>query len=257
MMRILGIIQARINSTRLPAKVMLPILNKPILWHIHHRLKKCDVDEICIATSTNPSDDQIEKFAVKENIQCFRGSEELVLDRLIGAAEKFNSDAIVRITGDCPLFDPNVINEMISIYKSQKKIDFVSNTVSRTFPDGLDVEIMSVDFLHRLSEKLQDPFLREWFPMYMVENCNQFSYVSHKNKDDLSHLRWTVDYVEDFQFVRSVYEELYPKLDVFNMQDVLDLIKNKPEISKINQKYSANTSSGIYHKLKDDKSAEL
>jgi len=250
--KILGIIQARMSSTRLPAKVMLPILNQPILWHINHRLKQSHVDDICIATSTNPNDDEIVQFAVKENIQYFRGSETLVLDRLIGAAEKFNADAIVRVTADCPLFDPNIINDMIKIYKEQKEFDFVSNTVERTFPDGLDIELMSKDFLYKLSNSLQDPFLREWFPMYIVENYKQFRFLSYTNKDNLSHLRWTIDFAEDYEFVKKIYEDLYPKFDVFNMQNILDLLENKPELTKINQKYSADTSSTIYHNLKNN-----
>ncbi len=252
MEKILGVIQARMSSTRLPTKVMLPILDQPILWHINHRLKKSHVDDICIATSTNPNDDKIVQFAIKENIQYFRGSETLVLDRLIGAAEKFNADAIVRITADCPLCDPNIINDMIKIYKDQKGLDFISNTIERTFPDGLDVELMSRGFLHKLSNSLQDSFLREWFPMYIVENCKQFRFVSYTNKNNLSHLRWTVDFAEDYEFIKKIYEDLYLKFDVFDMQNILDLLKNKPELTKINQKYSANTSSIIYRNLKNE-----
>ncbi|MEM3006428.1 MAG: glycosyltransferase family protein [Candidatus Nitrosotenuis sp.] len=257
MANLIGIIQARMSSTRLAGKVMLPLINKPILWHIHHRFKKCNVDQICIATSTNPNDDQIEKFAANENIRVFRGSENLVLDRLISTAEKFHADAIVRITADCPLFDPQIVNEMISIYKNHQKIDFVSNTIERTFPDGLDSEIMSLDFLYKLSDKLKDPFYREWFPAYIVENCNRFNYVNFKNKENLSHLRWTVDFPEDYEFVKIVYEELFPNLDVFSMQDILDLLNNKPEISIINQKYSSDTSTITYRNLKRDKSFSM
>jgi len=249
-MKILAVIQARMNSTRLPGKVLLPILGKPILWHIHHRLGKCNVDEICVATSTNQNDDKIQKFAENEHIPIFRGSENLVLDRLLGAAKIFHADAIVRVTGDCPLIDPDVINEMIEIYKNRQEIDFVCNTIQRTFPDGLDVEIMSTNFLCRLSDGLREPFMREWFPMYMVEHCNQFNYVNFTNNENISQLRWTVDFIEDFEFIKTIYEELYPEFDVFMMKDVLNLLQSKPDLVKINQKYSANTSVTIYDDLK-------
>lgn len=244
--KILGIIQARMNSTRLPNKVMLSIHEKPIIWHIYNRLKKCDLDQICIATSTNSVDDQIEKFALKENIEIFRGSEELVLDRLLGAISKFNAEAIVRITADCPLVDPKIVNKLLEMYRNDNTLDFVSNTIKRTFPDGLDAEVISGEFLKRFSIKFKEPFYQQWFATYMAENYKQFRCLNYENSINLSHMRWTLDYEEDYQFVKSIYDELYPKLGVFYMQDILDLLSRKPHLSMINQNHPADTSTVIY-----------
>lgn len=246
MEKILGIIQARMSSTRLPNKVMLPIVGKPILWHIYNRLGKCNVDQICIATSTNTSDDEIEKFALKENIEIFRGSEELVLIRLLGAAKRFKADAIVRITADCPFVDPKIVNQLLYIYRHNSNLDFVSNTIERTFPDGLDAEVISTKFLEKLSNNLQDDFFQQWFATYMIENYKQFNCMNYVHITNLSHLRWTVDYEEDYEFIKSIYNELYPKMNIFYLDDILELLTKKPHLSKINQKYPANTSTAIY-----------
>ena len=129
--KILGVIQARMGSNRLPGKVMMQILGKPMIWHIYNRLKTCNVDEICIATSTNPNDDKIEEFALKEDIKIFRGSENLILDRLLSATKKFKADAIARITADCPLVDPDIVNHLIQIYRQSPDLDFICNKIGR------------------------------------------------------------------------------------------------------------------------------
>jgi len=252
--KILGIIQARMSSTRLPNKVMLPILEKPIIWHIYNRIRNCDLDYVCIATSTNPNDDEIEKFALNENIPIFRGQEELVLDRLLGAAEKFSSDAIVRITADCPFVDPHIVNRLIDMYRKDPTLDYVSNTIHRTFPDGLDVEVISNRFMKFLSANL-DEFYKEWFIMYVHEKHENFRCINYENQTNLSHLRWTIDYPEDYKFVKKIYEELARKSGIFDMQDILNLIKHKPYLTKINQKYPADTSSIIYKNEKNKKTS--
>ena len=245
MVKILGIIQARMGSSRLPGKVMLPILEKPILWHIHNRLKTCkNINEFCIAASTSHADDEIEKFAIKEKIHLFRGSEERIVDRLLGAAKRFDADAIVRVTGDCPLIDSNIIDKLITIYLNNPGIDFVSNTMERTFPDGLDTEVISTKFLEKLLPEVYDS--QEWFIMYIIENQKRYRCKNYKNNEDLSQLRWTLDYNEDYEFVKAVYHDLFDEKKMFYMQDILELLERKPYISKINGKYSANTSLSSY-----------
>lgn len=251
MTKILGIIQARMSSTRLPRKVLLPILEKPVLWHIYNRLKNCkNIDQICIATSTNPPDDEIEKFAIQENIQLYRGSEEKIVNRLLGAAKKFGADAIVRVTGDCPLIDPKIVDQLITIYLNKPSIDFVSNTMERTFPDGLDTEVISTKFLDRLLTEMDDS--QEWFIMHVIENQKRYRCEGYKNVEDLSQLRWTLDYNEDYEFVKAVYNELFDEGRIFYMQDILELLARKPYISKMNQKYPANTSMRFYLSQKKD-----
>lgn len=244
MTKILGMIQARIGSSRLPGKVMLPILDKPVIWHIYHRLKQAKkIDQICIACSTNFRDNPIEQFAIKESIPIFRGPEEKILDRLIGAAEKFNANAIVRITADCPFVDPKIVDEIIDVYTSQDDLDFVSNNIRRTFPDGMDVEVISSQFLKKLGVKLYDS--QEWFLMHVIENQKCYKCKSYESKNDLSKLRWTLDYQEDYEFVKVVYSEL-SQLNIFYMEDILDLIRRKPHISEINAMYEADTSTSLY-----------
>ena len=182
---------------------MLPILERPIIWHIYNRLKGCKkINQICIATSTNPLDDIIETFALKEKVDIFRGSEERIVDRLLGAARKFNADAIVRITGDCPLVDPFVVDQVIQTFLDKPNMDFASNTIERTFPDGLDVEIISRDFLEKLSFQLGDS--QEWFAIHMIKNHELLNCSNYKNTTNLSKLRWTVDYEEDYEFVKKL-----------------------------------------------------
>ena len=253
MTKILGVIQARMFSTRLPRKAMLPILKKPVIWHIHNRLKACmNLDQICVATSVNHADDEIEKFATSEKIPYFRGSEEMVLERLIGAAKKFNSDVIVRITADCPLIDPKIVDTLVSIYQeNESDIEFVSNTIDRTFPDGLDTEVIATKFLIKLSDKLRDSFTRSWFSMHIIENHKQYCCQNYKYSKDLSKLRWTLDYKEDYEFIKAVYEELYQESKIFFMKDILSLIAKKPHLSKINEMYPADTSALSYFREKE------
>lgn len=251
MTKILGIIQARYSSSRLEGKVMLPIVGKPIVWHIYNRISSCKkINEICLATSTSHADDQIVKFTEMEKIPYFRGSEEMVLDRLIGAAQKFQADAIVRITADCPLIDPKIVDNIISLYLSNPNMDFASNTIERTFPDGLDTEVISTKFLVKLSKKLRDSFTRSWFPMHMIENHKQYFCSNYKNQINLSHLRWTLDYLEDYEFIKQVYQHLYSFNKIFDMAEILSLLEKKPEINKINSKYQSNTSKIEYDNLK-------
>jgi spore coat polysaccharide biosynthesis protein SpsF len=256
MPKILGIIQARAGSSRLQEKIMLPILGKPIIWHIYNRLKNCNkINQICIATSTNSLDDVIEKFALNENIDIFRGSEEKIVDRLIGAARKFNADAIVRITGDCPLVDPYIVDQIIQKFLDNPNLDFVSNTIKRTFPDGLDIEIISRDFLEKLPSQLGDS--QEWFAIHIIENHKRFNCINYSNTIDLSKLRWTVDYEEDYKFVKAVYQELFKQDQVFHMKDIIDLLSRKPEIAAINAKYPADTSTKLYLQKQKDREKEV
>ncbi len=238
-MKILATIQARMGSTRLPEKVMLPILDKPVIWHIFHRLQACrNLDQICVAFSSNNLDDKIEKFLIKNEIQFFRGSEKNLIERLLGAANKFEADAIVRITGDCPLIDPAVVDKLVEIYKSDKNYDFVSNTIQRTFPHGLDAEVISKSLLNRLSKELKNEYFREWFPTYIIQNKKNFNCFNLTYEKNLFHMRWTLDYKEDYQFITKVYEKLYNESRIFYMQDILELLEKEPKISELNKKYS-------------------
>ena len=232
---ILGIIQARMQSTRLPGKVLLPLAGKPILWHIFSRLTKSKlIDEVCISTSTNPTDDKIEKFAHEYGIKIFRGSEENLVKRHLDAGKKFNADVIVRVTGDCPLVDPKIVDKVIKVYQEDKKLDFASNSKTKTYPIGLDVEVFPVKTLEKIFSISEDSVFYEYFiSNYIYENPSIFkSKGISLNKANL--LRWTLDYPEDYTFFKKIFGELYLDNKIFHMDDVLNFLKEHMEISKIN-----------------------
>ena len=238
-MKIIGIIQIRLGSTRLPKKAMLKILGKPIIWHIHNRLKFCkNLDEIVIATGNSKNNLEIQDFAKKNNISIFEGDEIDLVSRLYETGEKFHASAIVRITGDSPLVDPVIVDQVIAAYKKNiKKIDIVSNMRKKSFPYGLEVEIFSMESLKKMDVKIKKPEIREWFPLFIEKNPNLFNILNISNSKDLSKLRWTLDYEEDYIFVKKIYEELYIENEIFLMNDILKLINKNPKLQEINSKY--------------------
>jgi len=227
------------GSTRLPGKVLREILGKPMLWYLIERLKRASlVDKVVIATSINPKDDVIEKFTIANKIEYYRGSENDLADRLFQTAVKFNADAIVRVTGDCPLVDPVVVDKVVKCYLNMEgHADYVSNALRRTYPHGLDTEVISYKALEKVWQEVQDPFWRGWWTMYIVEHPSLFRLKNVENETDLSGLRWTVDYEEDFIFVSEVFRELYAPNRIFHMEDVIELLKRKPHLAEINSKY--------------------
>jgi spore coat polysaccharide biosynthesis protein SpsF len=248
---ILGVIQAHMNSQRLPGKVLLPILKKPILWHIYHRLtfsKK--LDKICISTSKNPSDDPIVDFAKENNIKIFRGNEENLILRHLGAAELFSADVIVRITADDPLVDPKIIDDLISLYEQNPDIDFVCNNKERTFPVGLDIEIIPIKTLKKFASISEDPIFYEFFiSNYIFEHPNNFKSIGLKLDKPLLE-RWTLDFPEDYEFIKQIYSHLYEKNRNFLMKDILMLLNKKPELRSINSMRYSESSHLKYKKSK-------
>jgi spore coat polysaccharide biosynthesis protein SpsF len=237
--KIIAIIQIRLGSTRLPKKAMLKILDKPIIWHIYNRLKFCkNLDEIVIATGDSKNNLEIQDFAKKNNISIFEGNEIDLISRLYQTGEKFHASAIVRITGDSPLVDPTIVDQVISTYKKNiKKIDIVSNIREKSFPHGLEVEIFSMESLKKMNVKIKKPEIREWFPLFIEKNPTLFNILNISNSKDLSKLRWTLDYEEDYTFIKKIYEELYIENEIFLMNDILKLIHKNPKLQKINSKY--------------------
>jgi spore coat polysaccharide biosynthesis protein SpsF len=251
---ILGVIQARMSSTRLPGKVLLPILGKPVIWHIHERMKcSKNLDSICVSTSTDSMDDEIEEFCKQNKIECFRGSQENLVSRHLGAAKKFDADAIVRITADCPFVDPEIIDEMIELYKKNPDADYVSNGIKMTYPIGLDVEIIPTRILEKFLPKSENPIFYEYFiGLHMIDNQKEFRCIGLELPKQKI-LRWTLDYEEDFEFVKKIYDLLYYQNKIFLMKDIFSLIKKYPKISKINSMHVENYSYLKYEKEKKEK----
>lgn len=248
---ILAILQARVSSTRLPGKVLKTLQGKPMISHqIDRILKSKKIDKLIIATSTDKSDDSLETIAKNINVDCFRGSLNNVLTRFYDAAFQYQPGHIVRLTGDCPLTDPKIIDQTISFYLAGD-YDYVSNSVEATFPDGLDVEIFSFQTLQEAFTEAKFPSQREHVTPFINSQPDRYQLGCFKQSTDLSHLRWTVDEPEDFEFVKEIYRSLFPKNPDFGMHDVLNLIEQNPELPSINNNFTRNE--GLQKSLKDDK----
>jgi spore coat polysaccharide biosynthesis protein SpsF len=233
-MRKIAIVQARMGSTRLPGKVMQHIAGKPMLWHVVNRIKYSKViDEIVIATTKNEEDDRIENFCKDNSLLYYRGDENDVLDRYYHAAREYSADVIIRITSDCPLIDPKIIDYVIKEHLSSNA-NYTSNTIKRTYPRGLDTEAFSFKALYKAWREAKVQYQREHVTPYMYENEQLFTLNNVQEKRDLSGLRWTVDEQEDLNFVRVVYEKLYQNKKIFLMRDILALLERHAHLSCIN-----------------------
>ena len=249
-MNVLAIIQARLSSKRLPGKVLKTILSKPILELQLERVKLANqIDHIVVATSTSQDDDDIKRFCDRIYIPCFRGNLNNVLDRYFQASLLFRPKNIVRITADCPLIDPEIIDKIISFYFSGD-FDYVSNALTPTFPDGLDLEVFSFRVLEEAWNEAKLPSELEHVTPFIWKQREKYRVGEFKNNEDLSHMRWTVDEPEDFELVTKIYESLYLNKPAFTMNDILDLIKNNPDWLKINQQFTRND--GFVKSLKED-----
>jgi spore coat polysaccharide biosynthesis protein SpsF len=235
-MKIGAVVQTRMGSTRLPGKVMLDIYGKPVIQHVIERLKQSKyLDEIIIATTTHTQDDVIVEQARKNSVKWFRGSEEDVLSRYYYAAKENNLDIVVRITSDCPLIDPFVIDEMIDFYKKNNYL-MVTNAGTdlsqRTYPRGLDVEIFCFEVLQDAFHNASENYQREHVTPYIYETSNKIYY--YKNTIDYSKYRWTLDTEEDFELITVIYKCLYRRKHDFYLNDIIKLLEQNPAYTKIN-----------------------
>ena len=231
------------GSTRLPNKVMLPLADKPLLLRLYERVSAAKfADTIVVATTTEEIDDALVGLCNENNINCFRGSEKDLLDRHYRAALEYSPDAIVKIPSDCPLIDPIIIDNVLKYYiNNQDKFDFVSNLHPPSYPDGNDVEVMSLNALNDAWQKAVRKLEREHTTPYFWENPDKFrigNMLWESGRDySMSH-RFTIDYPEDYQFIKKVYDELFDENRIFNLEDILELLEKKPEMLNINSKYA-------------------
>ncbi|MBI1866257.1 MAG: glycosyltransferase family protein [Candidatus Staskawiczbacteria bacterium] len=237
--KIIAIIQARTSSTRLPGKVLLDLLGQPVLIRVVERvLKSKIINEIIVATTNKREDDVIAKLIQDYNNQkvtVFRGSEQNVLDRYFKAANYFNANIIVRITSDCPLIDPKVIDKVIDSFLTSDS-DYVSNILDeRTYPRGLDVEVFSFDTLKKVFELAKNQDDKEHVTLYIRKNSPLFKTKNIKNNKDYSFYRWTLDEKEDYELLKILYNNVYPKNPNFTMKDVILFFEKNPEIIKVNE----------------------
>jgi len=227
------IVQARMGSTRLPAKVMKEILGEPMLWRVIERLKAvASADVIVIATPQDPQSDPLVKLAQKAKVEVFRGSEEDVLERYYQAAEKNKLDVVVRVTSDCPLIDPQVVDACLRYFLGHPPVDYVSNTMQRTFPRGMDTEVFSFKALEKAYQKALEPYEREHVTPYIAKHGKTLSY---QQKENQSVYRLTVDTAEDFELIKKIFETLYPKDKNFTLADIIKFLKQNPSLVNINK----------------------
>lgn len=236
-----AIVQARMGSKRLPGKVLRPILEKTMLAHLLKRLSGAQkVEHIVVATSTGQADDPIAEQAKNLGFSCFRGSEGDVMDRVYQAAQMYDADPIVRITADCPLLDPAIVDLVITEF-FQQQADLALNSFKETYPDGLDVEVFSFDAYRRCWEDAPEGPLREHLYSYILRNPDQFKIHHVLHSENLQAHCWSVDDEADFQFVEKVFSELYQEDHVFSMADVLDLLERQPGLRDINASQTRNS----------------
>lgn len=247
-MNIIAIIQARMDSKRLPGKVFISINKKPILWHVVNRVAASKlIDEIVIATSTKKIDNIITKFASKYHLKVFRGSENDCLDRFYMAAKKFNANIVVRVTSDCPLICPEIIDRVISEFL-KGGYDYITNTLIYTYPEGCDVEVFSFKAIEKAWKECKDPVNREHVTPY-IRNSEKFKVKNIKNKNPIDYQRykWSVDRIDDLKFVKKVYRYLYKEGKIFSYKKIMELLEKHPEIEMINSKEVINE--GYYRSI--------
>ncbi|SDF79780.1 cytidylyltransferase domain-containing protein [Sporolituus thermophilus] len=234
-MKTVIISQARMSSTRLPGKVLKEVLGKPLLEYHIERLKRTKkADEIIIATTVNSADEPIAELCQRLNVLCYRGSEEDVLSRYYYAACEARADVVIRVTSDCPLIDPVVVDQVIEAFTACEGYDYVANTLVRTYPRGMDTEVFSFVALERAFKEAVAAPEREHVTPYIYNHPELFKFKNIAYTTDQSRHRWTVDTVDDFRLIEKILLELYPDKPDFTMEDVLALFDRHPDWYFIN-----------------------
>lgn len=223
-----AILQARMSSSRLPGKVMLPINGEPMIFRQIQRIRQAStIDQVIVATSKDSSDDSLAEFLVSKEIEVFRGSLDDVLSRFLEIQRETYATAIIRLTGDCPLVMPELIDTMVAKFY-ETDVDYLSNTLKPTYPDGLDVEVIKPSALARLASFDLSGAEREHVTLGIYSRSSIFTLENFRGKKDLSQKRWTVDYLEDLAFIRQVFSEFEGREPFFTLEDIMELIVNNP-----------------------------
>ena len=237
-MKVVATIEARMGSSRLPGKVMKPILGKAVLELLIERLKRATtIDEIVVATTVKLGDNAINDLCQKLGVRCFRGSEEDVLKRVLDAAKSVNGDLIVEITGDCPLIDPNIVDECVNFFL-ENNYDYISNSLKeKTYPDGLNVQVFPTKILQEVEKATHDPLDREHVSLYIYNNPQKYRLKNYPAEGELNwpELAITLDTMEDLNLIRKIFENLYEGNNLFSAIDIVHFLKSHPELLAMNQ----------------------
>ncbi|WP_096702429.1 glycosyltransferase family protein [Magnetospirillum sp. 15-1] len=235
-MKIIATIEARMTSSRLPGKVLLPAQGKPMLARMVERLRMVpSLDGIVVATTVNATDDPIEVLAAELGIGCWRGSEDDVLARVLDAAHAFDADVIVELTGDCPLIDPVIVEQCVQAYRAAG-VDYLSNVMERTYPIGMDTQVFATRILDDVARRTSDPTDHEHVSLYIYRHPDLYSLKNVAAPPELydPELRLTLDTPQDYQMIDQVFAALLPGGAGFSLADILALLKARPELRKIN-----------------------
>ena len=255
--KVIALIQTRMGSTRLPQKALKSLGGKTLTEWIAYRLSFArSLDGVVFAIPDTGENDTLAAHGEDLGLPVHRGSETDLISRLLGAARAQNADGIVRITGDCPLVDPGIVDMLANRFRELfPNIDCVTNIFPPTYPDGMDVEVIATHTLEQLNQEVHDPLRREWLTMNIMEHPEKFRIENVPYKENLSGLRLTVDYTEDFVLAEKIFAALHQEGSVFLLEDMLRLLGEQPALLDINAKWvdkniQQNIRSGAFHALK-------
>ncbi len=237
---IVAVIQARMGSTRFPAKVLVDLAGQPMIAQVVRRVTRAShLRQVVVAIPKTSRDDPLADLCRSRGWHCYRGSEDDVLDRYYGAAREYSAEGIVRVTSDCPLIDPGMIDEVVALFLDGKW-DYVSNTLEpRTFPRGLDVEVFTYEALEVAWEEDTNSSWREHVTPYIYRHPERFLLKGVSSDADYSDMRWTVDTVEDLRFVKRIFNHFGD--DIFNWTEVLEVLQQHPEWLDLNREVEQRT----------------
>lgn len=250
MKKVNAIVEARMGSTRLPGKTLLPIAGQPAIKMLIERLRMSErIDTIILATTVNPEDDAIEQFCSKNQVVCFRGSSDDVLGRVYTAAKLHGTEVVVEVTGDCPLLDPWLIDECIDIFL-KSDFDYLSNFLVQSYPPGIDVQIFTYGALERMHLMARDPKFREHVTLYILKHPEEFKMHNISAPPELYYPDWhlELDEPKDYELIKKIYEALYPDNSSFTTLAIIALLKAHPEWLEINRDVER-----VWEKVREEK----
>jgi len=262
--KVVAVIQVRMGSTRLPKKALMKIHGKTAIEWIQYRLSFCDeVDQVVLSTSDTLENDPLETLANELGMEYYRGSEADLVDRMYRTAKKFHADAIVRITADCPLVDPDIVDELVRVYRENSDgVDHVTNIFPPTYPDGLDVEVMPLSTLARLHREVTNPLYREWICTTIMEHPDEYTILNRPYVKNISDIRMTLDFPEDLTLIEEIFVALHTEGSIFGLREILDLFEKDPRLVEINrqrvdQGILDNIRSAEFHELKKQDTSNI
>jgi len=224
------------GSSRLPGKVLKPLAGVPVIRQVYSRVRRIpELDDVVVATTQSPKDDVLAAYCERERIPIFRGSEDDVLDRYYQVAGQLNADVVMRITADCPFIDPRVSYRVLRLLVDDPECEYANNSLPRTFPDGLDTEVVRMETLARIWREVADPRYREHVTYYISSHPDRFRVRSVVSPVDYSHHRWTLDRPEDYEMLSRIAEELKRRGQFGYMEEILAILEEHPEIAAINR----------------------